>query len=130
MPTLFKKIIDREIPAFIIAENEEFIAILDAFPLVKGHSLVIPKKEIDYIFDLEDDLLARMHIFSKNIARALKKAIPCPKIGMAVIGLEVPHAHIHLVPLNQVSDLNFSNPKLKVDSQEMEIIRDMIKSFL
>jgi histidine triad (HIT) family protein len=107
MSTIFSKIISGEIPAFKVAENDEFIAFLDLQPLTEGHTLIVPKIEIDYIFDIEDDLLGRMMIFSKQVAKTLKQAIPCKRIGVAVIGLEVPHAHIHLVPMNQMKDINF-----------------------
>lgn len=130
MTSLFTKIIQREIPAYILDENEEFIAILDAFPLVEGHTLVIPKMEIDYIFDMEEEALSRFHTMAKRIAIAQKQAISCKKIGMAVIGLEVPHAHIHLIPLNEVRDMNFSNPKQQFPKEKMEEIRDRIKFFL
>jgi histidine triad (HIT) family protein len=130
MASIFTKIINREIPAYILDENDEFIAILDAFPLVPGHALIIPKKETDYLFDMEDGELSRFHVFGKKIAIAQKKAIECKKIGVAVIGLEVPHAHIHLIPMNEVKDMNFANPKLKIEKAEMEIIRDRIKSYL
>src|SRR5690606_8886966 len=108
MGSIFTKIINREIPGHIVAENERFIAFLDVNPLVKGHCLVVPKKEVDYIFDLDEETLSSLHVFAKKIAVALKKAIPCKRIGMAVIGLEVPHVHIHLVPLNTMNDINFS----------------------
>ncbi len=130
MPTIFSKIVSGEIPCYKIAETEKFLAFLDVFPLVKGHTLVIPKKEIDYIFDVEDNELAELHVFSKKIAHAIKKSIPCKRIGMAVIGLEVPHAHIHLIPLNNVSDINFSLPKLKVSKEElMEIASSISANF-
>ena len=112
MATIFTKIINGEIPCHKIAENDEFLAFLDIMPLVEGHTLVIPKKEVDYIFDLEDDYFQRLWSFARSVAPAVEKAIPCKRIGVAVIGLEVPHAHIHLVPLNHVGDINFSKPKL------------------
>jgi len=130
MASIFTKIIHREIPAYILFENEEFISFLDAFPLVPGHALVVPKKEVDNIFDLEDEELSRLHVFAKKIAHAQKKAISCMKIGMAVIGLEVPHAHIHLVPLNAVKDMNFANPKLQLSQEEMESMRTKIMAHL
>lgn len=128
MPTIFSRIINGEIPCHKIAENSEFFAFLDISPLEKGHTLVVPKTEIDYIFDLENDLLARMHIFSKKIALALKETIPCMRIGLAVIGLEVPHAHIHLVPLKNMGDINFSNSRLNLSAEEMEAIAASIRS--
>lgn len=130
MSTIFTKIINREIPAYIIAEDERFLAFLDAFPLVKGHTLVVPKQELDYIFDIEDDLLANLHIFAKQIAIAMKKAIPCTRIGMTVIGLEVPHTHIHLIPINQVSDMNFAKSKIQLSPEEMISVASEIKAYL
>ena len=119
MSTIFKKIIDGEIPCYKVAENDHFLAFLDIQPLVKGHVLVIPKLEIDYIFDLDDSLLSDLICFSKQVASKMKLQLPCKKIGMTVIGLEVPHAHIHLIPINTINDMNFSNPKLVLDSAEM-----------
>jgi histidine triad (HIT) family protein len=120
MATIFTKIVKGEIPAYKITENDRFLAFLDVNPLAKGHTLVIPKKEIDYIFDLENDELAEMFIFAKKVAHAIRNSIPCIRIGVAVIGLEVPHAHIHLVPLNTMSDINFSLPKLSLPKDVME----------
>ena len=128
MSTIFSKIVNGEIPCYKVLEDEKFLAFLDAFPLVKGHTLVIPKQEVDYIFDLEDSDLADLHIFAKKVARLLKKAIPCRKIGVSVIGLEVPHAHIHLIPMNNVSDMNFSSPKLSFTKEEMQSTLDNILS--
>ncbi len=119
MPTIFSKIISREIPGHIVAEDDRFIAFLDIMPLVVGHVLVVPKKETDYIFDIDDNSLAAITVFAKKIAHAIKKVVPCKRIGVAVIGLEVPHAHIHLVPMNSVGDLNFSRPKLKPTQEEL-----------
>lgn len=130
MASLFTKIVNGEIPCYKIAETEEFLAFLDVFPLRKGHTLVISKKEVDYIFDLDDETFAGLHIFSKIVANAVKQAIPCKKVGVAVVGLEVPHTHIHLVPINAVSDIDFSQPKLKIEQTEMEQIADNIRSFL
>ena len=127
MSSIFKKIIDGEIPCYKIAENEQFLAFLDVNPLAEGHTLVIPKQEIDYIFDMENQHLADMHVFAKQVAIAIKQAIPCTKIGMAVIGLEVPHAHIHLVPMNHVSDLNFSKERLKISAERYQEIANLIK---
>lgn len=120
MATLFTKIIEGEIPCYKIAENDSFLAFLDINPLAKGHTLVIPKVEIDYIFDVSDDKLSQMIVFSKKVAQMIEKKISCKRMGVAVIGLEVPHAHIHLVPLNSVEDINFSRPKLSFTSEEME----------
>ena len=126
MNSIFNRIIHKEIPSYIVAENDIFLAFLDAFPLVEGHVLVIPKKEIDYIFDLEDELLSKMMIFAKEVAQKMKMAISCKKIGIAVIGLEVPHAHIHLVPLQQVGDLNFTKAKLTLSKEKMLEIQNLI----
>lgn len=126
MASIFSKIVAGEIPAFKVAENEEFLAFLDVNPLVRGHVLVIPKKEVDYIFDLEDDLYLKLQAFAKQVAVGLKKAIPCIRIGVAVIGLEVPHVHIHLVPMNGMDDLNFSRPKLKPTQEELRETADLI----
>lgn len=120
MASLFSKIIAGEIPCHKIAENEEFFAFLDVAPLVEGHTLVVPKVEIDYIFDIDDALLGRMLVFAKTVAVQLKKAIDCKKIGIAVIGLEVPHAHIHLVPIHTVGDINFARPKLQLTQQQLQ----------
>ncbi|MCG8321777.1 MAG: HIT family protein [Cytophagales bacterium] len=119
MASIFTKIINREIPGHIVAENERFIAFLDIHPLVMGHCLVVPKEETDYIYDLEDDTLAALSVFSKKVARAIEKVVPCLRIGIAVIGLEVPHAHVHLVPLNAMGDINFNRPKLSPSQSEL-----------
>lgn len=119
-PSIFTKIINREIPAYIIDETDDFIAFLDVFPLAKGHTLVIPKKQVDYIFDLDTDTYNRLWAFAQQIAKRVEKAIPCKRIGIAVIGLEVPHAHIHLLPLQSVEDINFSKPKLQLAKEEFE----------
>ncbi len=126
MATIFSKIAAGEIPSYKVAENNMFYAFLDINPLVKGHTLIIPKREVDYIFDLEDSELAEMHIFAKSVARAIKKSFPCKKVGEAVIGLEVPHAHIHLIPINKESDMLFSNPKLKLSNEEFTNIAESI----
>ncbi len=115
-----------EIPSYKIAESENCYAFLDVMPLAKGHVLVVPKKEVDYIFDLEDDLLTEMNLFAKKLSKAIERAIPCKRIGVAVIGLEVPHAHIHLLPLNSVQDINFAQPKLKLVAEEMKDIQAKI----
>ncbi|SRR5574344_772036 len=130
MSTIFSKIISGEIPCYKIAETENCFAFLDISPLAKGHTLVVPKKEIDYVFDIEDKLLCELNIFAKQIAKAVQKAYPCPKVGIAVIGLEVPHAHIHLVPLNNVGDLDFKRPKLELSKEEFEEIAKNIISYL
>jgi histidine triad (HIT) family protein len=119
MSTIFKKIIDGEIPCYKVAENDLFLAFLDIQPLVKGHVLVIPKIEEDYIFDLDDDILSGLICFSKQVAKKMKLHLPCKKIGVSVIGLEVAHAHIHLIPINSIHDMNFNNVKLTLDSSEM-----------
>lgn len=124
MATIFSKIITGEIPSYKVAENEDFYAFLDINPLAKGHTLVVPKREVDYILDLADDELASMHVFAKKVALAIQKSFPCKKVGEAVIGLEVPHAHIHLIPIQKESDMIFSNPKLKLANEEfVEIAR-------
>ncbi len=128
MATIFSKIAAGEIPSFKIAEDDRFYAFLDINPLAKGHTLVIPRQETDYLFDLEDQLLAEMMVFSKKVAVAIEKAVPCKRIGVAVLGLEVPHAHIHLVPLNAESDISFSKPKLEIPKEEMEAIAEKIRA--
>lgn len=130
MPSLFSKIVQGEIPCYKIAEDEKFLAFLDVFPLAKGHTLVIPKKEVNYIFDIEDSLLGEMAVFAKKVALAIEKAIPCKRIGIAVLGLEVPHAHIHLIPINNIADLSFSSPKLKLTGEELTGIAEKIKQHL
>ena len=127
MPTIFTKIINREIPGYIVAEDEQHIAFLDIMPLVKGHVLVVPKQEVDYIYDLEDDLYSSLHLFAKKVAKAQESVIKCTRIGVAVIGLEVPHVHIHLVPLRSMDDINFSRPKLQLAKEKMEEIASKIK---
>lgn len=128
MPSIFTKIINREISGYIVAEDDRFIAFLDVMPLVEGHTLIVPKKEIDYIFDLDETTLADMMVFAKKVAVALKKVIPCKRIGVAVIGLEVPHTHVHLVPMNTMSDINFTKPKLKLGLELMNEIAEKIKN--
>lgn len=130
MASIFTKIVNGEIPSYKIAETDNCLAFLDVFPLAKGHTLVIPKEEIDYIFNLEDELLSELHIFSKKVAKAIEKAMPCRRIGVAVIGLEVPHAHIHLVPLNVVSDLDFSREKLKPSPEVLKQVQIEISKYL
>jgi histidine triad (HIT) family protein len=119
MSTLFSKIVKGEIPCHKVAENDQFLAFLDIMPLVKGHVLVIPKREEDYIFDLEDEELAGMMVFAKNVARRMKIVLPCRKIGVTVIGLEVPHAHIHLIPINGIADMDFSREKLSFSAEDL-----------
>lgn len=132
MSSLFSKIIQKEIPAYIVAEDENNLAFLDIYPLTMGHVLCVPKKETDYIFDLPEEDFQSLHAFSAKVAKALKEVVPCTRIGVAVIGLEVPHAHIHLVPIDTVQDINFSKPKLspgKVELMELtEKIRESYKT--
>lgn len=130
MATIFTKIVRGEIPSYKIAEDERYYAFLDINPLAKGHTLVIPKQEIDYIFDLDAELLGGMMVFAQEVAKALKQTVPCNRVGVAVLGLEVPHAHIHLIPLNRESDINFSNPKLKLTVEEFETLANEIRSHL
>ena len=130
MPGIFSKIISGEIPSYKIAENEKFFAFLDIFPLVKGHVLVVPKIETDKLFDLEDDYLAGILLFAKPIAHAIEKAFHCNRCGISVIGIEVPHAHIHLVPLNSANDLNFTKQKLKLSPEELKAIQEKIVNAL
>lgn len=126
MASIFTKIINREIPCYKIAEVENYIAFLDINPLRAGHTLVVPKKETDYIFDLDDDQLSGIFLFSKKVAAAIKSVIPCNRIGVVILGLDVPHAHIHLVPMDTMEDINFNKPKLKFTSQEFQDIADKI----
>ena len=127
MASIFTKIIKGEIPAHKIHENEKFLAFLDINPLAKGHALVIPKKEIDYIFDLPDDLLSEILPFAKEAARKIEAVVDCERIGISVIGLEVPHAHVHLIPINSVSDMNFAKPKLNFSQEELEDLAAQIR---
>lgn len=124
--TIFEKIVAGEIPSYKVAETEDFLAFLDVFPLKEGHTLVIPKEPIDYIFDLEDDTLAQLNVFAKKVAKAVEAVVPCNRIGVAVIGLEVPHTHIHLVPINSVADINFASPKLQVPEERMKELASQI----
>ena len=130
MATIFSRIVAGEIPCYKVAEDDKFFAFLDINPLVKGHTLVIPKQEVDYIFDLSDDDLAAMQVFAKHVAAAIKRAFPCIKVGQAVLGLEVPHAHIHLIPMQSEKDMLFSNPKLKLSDEEFCQIADAIRAAL
>ena len=126
MPSVFTKIINGDIPSYKIEENDSFYAFLDINPLVKGHTLVVPKVEIDYLFDLDDQTLQDMMLFAKSVAVKIKEVIPCKRIGVSVIGLEVPHAHIHLVPLTDMADINFSGPKLALSVEELKVVQDLI----
>ncbi|MDI9356519.1 MAG: HIT family protein [Chitinophagaceae bacterium] len=130
MSTIFSKIIKREIPAYIVCEDDNFIAFLDVNPLVLGHCLVVPKKEIDYIFDQEDFVLENILLFAKKIAKAIEKSIPCRRVCLSIIGLEVPHTHLHLVPVNSMADMNFSKTKLIFSKEEMYSITEKIKQHL
>ena len=128
--TIFSKIVAGEIPCYKVAEDDRFFAFLDINPLVKGHTLVIPKQEVDYIFDLADEDLAAMQVFAKRVAGAIKQAFPCIKVGQAVLGLEVPHAHIHLIPMQSERDMLFSNPKLKLTPDEFAAVAEAIRAYL
>ena len=127
MPTIFTRIVKGEIPCYRIAETEDFLAFLDVNPLAMGHTLVIPKKEEDYLFDLDDDAFVQLHLFAKKVAIQLKSKVECKRIGVAVIGLEVPHVHIHLIPIQSIEDMNFSREKLTVSSEELQIMADKLK---
>lgn len=128
MPSIFSRIVEGEIPCYKIAEDDRCLAFLDINPLVKGHVLVIPKKEQDYLFDIEDDLLSAMIVFAKKVATGMRKVIDCERIGVSVIGLEVPHAHIHLIPINGIMDMDFSKPKLTFSKEEFESIAEQVSS--
>lgn len=131
MASIFTKIVNGEIPAYKVAEDDRYLAFLDIFPLAKGHVLVIPKQEVDYLFDLDDETYAGLTLFAKKVADAIKKTIPCIKVGVVVLGLEVPHAHIHLIPMNSEKDINFTNPKLKLTSEEFtQIAENISKAFV
>jgi histidine triad (HIT) family protein len=127
MASIFSKIINREIPAYIVAEDNNFIAFLDINPLAEGHTLVVPKQEIDYIFDLPDQDIAQLFVFAKRLAQSIERVVPCKRIGLSVIGLEVPHAHIHLVPLNAANDINFAKPKLDFSREQYLALAQKIK---
>jgi histidine triad (HIT) family protein len=128
--TIFSKIIAGEIPSYKIAENEKFFAFLDIFPLVKGHVLVVPKLEVDKFFDIPDDYIGELLLFAKPIAQAIEKTFPCNRCGISVVGLEVPHAHLHLIPINSADDMNFANPKLKLSTEELKEVQEKIISVL
>ncbi len=130
MATIFSKIIRGEIPCYKIAEDENYLAFLDIYPLAKGHTLVIPKKENDYIFELDDQTYTGLHLFAKKVAKAIDKAIKCKRVAVAVLGLEVPHTHIHLIPMNDLSATDFTKPKLKLSEEEFKEIAAKIKSYL
>lgn len=127
MAGLFARIASGEIPCYKVAENDQFLAFLDISPLQKGHTLVIPKTEIDYIFDIDDKMLGDMMVFSKSVAKKIKASFPCKKVGVAVVGLEVPHAHIHLIPINSIKDMDFGQSKLTLDAQELAAIAETIQ---
>lgn len=122
MASIFTRIVKGEIPSYKVAEDDRYFAFLDINPLAKGHTLVVPKQEIDYLFDLDDDLIGGMMIFSKKVALAIDAVVPCERVGVAVLGLEVPHAHIHLIPINDLGDINFAKPKLKFTDEEFKQI--------
>ncbi len=126
MSSIFSRIIAGEIPCHKVAENDEFLAFLDISPVERGHCLVIPKKEIDYIFDIEDELLVRLHLFAKRVAKAIEAVVPCQRIGLAVIGLEVPHTHIHLIPLQGIHSLNFSKERVTMSQEEFVVLANKI----
>jgi histidine triad (HIT) family protein len=128
MATIFSKIISGEIPCYKIAENDQFLAFLDILPVAKGRCLVIPKKEVDYYFDLDDQMMSDIHVFAKDVAKKIKKVVPCIKVGVAVIGLEVPHAHIHLIPMNSIGDLNFQKERIKMTQEEFAQLAEEIKN--
>ena len=130
MSSIFTRIIKGEIPSYRVAENEEFFAFLDINPLAKGHVLVIPKKEVDYIFDIDDALYSRLFVFAKEVARAIEEVVACERIGVSVVGLEVPHAHIHLIPINNVEDMSFAKPRIVMTSEEMsELAESILNAF-
>ena len=130
MASIFSKIISREIPGYIVAEDEKYIAFLDINPLVHGHVLVVPKQEVDYVFDLDDELLGGLMVFAKKVAAAIKRSVPCKRIGVAVIGLEVPHTHVHLVPLNTMNHINFMQPKISPSKEELAAMQEKIQKNL
>lgn len=130
MASIFSRIVAGEIPCYKVAETDKFLAFLDVFPRVHGHTLCIPKQEIDYIFDMDDTDLAELMVFSKSVAKAVKKVVPCKRIGVAVVGIEVPHTHIHLMPINGISDFGFATPPMKVDAAEMQALAERIAAVM
>lgn len=130
MPSIFSKIVAGEIPAHKVAETEDFFAFLDISPLMLGHTLVIPKKEVDYIFDLDDNLYQGLMMFAKKVASGIKRAYPCDRIGLAIVGLEVPHTHVHLIPINIMDDMNFARPKLKLSQEQLAEVAENIRKAL
>jgi histidine triad (HIT) family protein len=128
MATVFSRIVAGEIPCHRIAENDKFLAFLDITPVAKGHTLVIPKKEVDYFFDLDNELLSEINLFAKEVAAKLKRAVPCRRIGVAIIGLEVPHAHVHLIPMNTMGDINFSGERLKMSTEQFAALAEEIRN--
>ncbi len=130
MPSVFTRIINREIPAYIVAESDDFLAFLDINPLVEGHTLVIPKKEVDYLFDLDDETLAGLNLFAKKVAKAIDSVSDCERVGVSVVGLEVPHAHVHLIPINSVDDMNFGRMKLSPSKEELATTAKRINAAL
>ncbi len=130
MASIFSRIISREIPGYIVAEDDKYIAFLDINPLVHGHVLVVPKQEVDYVFDLDDELLGGLMVFAKKVAVAINRSVPCKRIGVAVIGLEVPHTHVHLVPLNTMNDINFMQPKISPSKEELAAMQEKIRKNL
>jgi len=130
MPSIFTRIINREIPGHIVAEDQNHIAFLDVSPLKVGHTLCVPKKEVNYIFDMDEDAYLKLHAFTQKVAKAVEAAVPCKRIGVAVIGLEVPHVHIHLIPLENISDIDFSQPKLSLSSETFETIAEKIREIV
>jgi histidine triad (HIT) family protein len=128
MATIFTRIANRDLPAHIVAEDDDFLAFLDINPLVQGHTLVIPKKEVDYIYDLDDDTLSGLHLFAKRVAKAIQSVVPCERVGVTVIGLEVPHAHVHLIPISTMDDMNFSRMKISLSLDELKATAEKIKS--
>jgi histidine triad (HIT) family protein len=128
MASIFTRIIQGEIPCHKVAENDKFIAFLDITPVAKGHTLVVPKMEVDYFFDLDSDLLGEINLFAKEVATKLQRTVPCRRIGVAIIGLEVPHAHVHLIPLNTMADINFSAERLKMSNEELAALASEIRN--
>jgi histidine triad (HIT) family protein len=130
MPSIFTQIVNRQIPAYIVAEDSDFIAFLDIHPITKGHTLVVPKIEVDYVFDLEDILLSKLLLFAKRVAKGIQEVVPCLRIGMATVGLEIPHAHLHLIPLNATHDIDFKKKPLTYTSAELSVLAEDIKAHI